>query len=125
MSAFGKDSRGVDVYDLYDNMEPKSGGLLDTRMGTTDNYLDCSTCGLDATHCVGHFGHIDLMEPIYHLGFIHNINNDKITIVDGTPYSWFQKSDISFEIGWSVTQIEAVSYGIPVIRIVPENLFPE
>jgi DNA-directed RNA polymerase II subunit RPB1 len=71
MSCFGKDSVGVDIPDLYDNMEPKRGGLIDTRMGTTDNYIDCATCGLNATYCVGHFGHIDLAEPVFHMGYIN------------------------------------------------------
>ncbi len=71
MSCFGKDSVGVDIPDLYDNMEPKRGGLIDTRMGTTDNYIDCATCGLNATYCIGHFGHIDLAEPVFHMGYIN------------------------------------------------------
>lgn len=71
MSCFGKDSVGVDIPDLYDNMEPKRGGLIDTRMGTTDNYIDCATCGLNATYCPGHFGHIDLAEPVFHMGYIN------------------------------------------------------
>jgi DNA-directed RNA polymerase II subunit RPB1 len=71
MSALGKDSIGIDIPDLYDNMEPKRGGLIDTRMGTTNNDTDCSTCGLSSTYCVGHFAHISLAEPIFHMGYIH------------------------------------------------------
>ncbi len=55
ISAFGKDSVGVDIPDLYDNLEPKRGGLIDPRMGTTDSHLDCAKCGLNSTYCVGHF----------------------------------------------------------------------
>jgi len=70
ISALGKDTIGIDIPDLYDNMEPKRGGLIDTRMGTTDSNIDCSTCGLNSTYCVGHFGHIRLAEPIFHFGYI-------------------------------------------------------
>ena len=70
LSALGKDSIGIDIPDLYDNMEPKRGGLIDTRMGTTDNNIDCSTCGLSSAYCVGHFGHIDLADYAYHMGYI-------------------------------------------------------
>lgn len=73
ISAFGKDSVGVDIPDLYDNLEPKRGGLIDPRMGTTDSHLDCVKCGLNSTYCVGHFGHIDLAEPVFHMGFLPTI----------------------------------------------------
>ncbi len=69
-SALGRDSVGIDIADLYDNMEPKKGGLIDTRMGVTDNHIDCSTCGLSSTFCPGHFGHITLADAAFHLGFL-------------------------------------------------------
>jgi DNA-directed RNA polymerase II subunit RPB1 len=70
MSVFDQKSKGIDMPDLYDNMEPKRGGLIDTRLGTSNKYIDCSTCGLNSTYCVGHFGHIDLEEPVFHMGYI-------------------------------------------------------
>lgn len=69
-SALGKDTVGIDIPDLYDNTEPKKGGLIDTRLGTTDPHIECSTCGLNSNYCVGHFGHIDLAEPVFHMGYI-------------------------------------------------------
>lgn len=69
-SAFGKDSAGIESYDLYVDNEPKPGGLIDTKMGTTDNFVDCSTCGLSSKYCVGHFGHIDLADPVFHIGYL-------------------------------------------------------
>lgn len=75
MSALGKDSIGIEIIDLYDNMEPQRGGLIDTRMGVTDGNIDCATCGLDAINCVGHFGHIELAEPVFHMGFIMYVKN--------------------------------------------------
>ena len=73
ISALGKDSIGIDIPDLYDNMEPKRGGLIDTRLGTTDNNTTCATCGLDSTDCVGHFGHIVLAEAAFHMGLIQYV----------------------------------------------------
>lgn len=70
-SVLGKDSIGIDIPDLYNNMEPKKGGLIDTRLGTGENHIDCATCGLSAAYCVGHFGHITLAEPVFHLGYIN------------------------------------------------------
>lgn len=71
MSALGKDTNGIDMPDLYDNMEPKRGGLIDTRLGTTDNNIDCSLCGLNSGDCVGHFGHIKLAEAVFHIGYLN------------------------------------------------------
>lgn len=70
ISALGRDSAGIEIPDLYDNMEPKRGGLIDTRLGVTSSNLECATCGLDSTYCVGHFAHIDLAEPVFHMGYI-------------------------------------------------------
>jgi DNA-directed RNA polymerase II subunit RPB1 len=70
MSALGRDSVGIDIPDLYDNLEPKKGGLIDTRMGVTDNHIDCATCGLSSNYCPGHFGHIVLIEPAFHIGYL-------------------------------------------------------
>jgi DNA-directed RNA polymerase II subunit RPB1 len=71
ISALGKDYIGIDIPDLYDNMEPKRGGLIDTRLGTTDSNIDCTTCGLNFTDCIGHFGHILLAEAVFNMGYIN------------------------------------------------------
>lgn len=70
MTVLGKDTLGIEIPDLYDNLEPKRGGLIDTRFGVTSSTLECASCGLDSTFCVGHFGHIDLAEPVFHMGYI-------------------------------------------------------
>ena len=43
-----------------------SGSVYDPRMGTTDSTQLCETCHENATDCTGHFGHIELAEPIVH-----------------------------------------------------------
>ena len=78
ISALGKDSIGIDIPDLYDNMEPKTGGLVDRRLGVTDNHIDCATCGLNSTFCVGHFGHITLAEPVFNMGYINYVKGANI-----------------------------------------------
>ena len=64
---------GITKSENYNNYEPVVGGLLDRRMGTTDLYLDCATCGLNEEKCVGHFGHIELHERVFHIGFFTHI----------------------------------------------------
>lgn len=56
--------------ELYDGGVPKSGGLNDPLMGTTDYRVSCKTCSMDCKLCPGHFGHIDLVKPVYHPGLI-------------------------------------------------------
>ena len=42
------------------------GSIYDPRMGTTDSTQKCETCKENATECPGHFGYIELNEPIVH-----------------------------------------------------------
>lgn len=39
-------------------------------MGTVDKNLNCETCKSSFSDCPGHFGHIELVKPVYHVGFI-------------------------------------------------------
>jgi DNA-directed RNA polymerase II subunit RPB1 len=70
MSAVISEPNGIDIAESYDNLEPKRGGVIDTRLGITDNYIECGTCGMNAMKCPGHFGHIELAEPVFHVGFL-------------------------------------------------------
>jgi DNA-directed RNA polymerase subunit A' len=49
------------------------GGLMDGRLGTLEPGQKCLTCGNTAARCPGHFGHLELAEPILHIAFIDNI----------------------------------------------------
>ena len=42
------------------------GSIYDARMGTTDSSQKCETCKENAVDCPGHFGYIELNEPIVH-----------------------------------------------------------
>jgi DNA-directed RNA polymerase II subunit RPB1 len=72
-TSLDKKSVGINIADLYDNLEPRRGGLIDTRLGTTDAHIQCSTCGLNSIMCPGHFGHIDLASPVFHIGYIQYV----------------------------------------------------
>ncbi|NBX75000.1 MAG: hypothetical protein EBQ92_00390, partial [Proteobacteria bacterium] len=68
---------GTEFPDLWGGVgEPKRGGLIDPRMGTGSRDVNCATCGLNNSACDGHFGHIDLAETVFHIGylpFVHKI----------------------------------------------------
>ncbi|CED83721.1 beta and beta-prime subunits of dna dependent rna-polymerase [Phaffia rhodozyma] len=48
----------------------KRGGLMDPKMGTIDRNFKCETCGEGMSECPGHFGHIELAKPVFHIGFM-------------------------------------------------------
>ena len=56
------------------------GGVNDPRMGTFSFNTRCKTCdctytgsGSKVNDCPGHFGHIELARPVYHVGFIDDV----------------------------------------------------
>lgn len=52
----------------YDsNKQPLEGGLYDQTMGVSPHslFVECKTCGWEASGCQGHIGHIELASPIY------------------------------------------------------------
>jgi DNA-directed RNA polymerase II subunit RPB1 len=51
----------------YENGQPVRGGINDLRMGTTDFDYSCETCGLKHPECPGHFGYVELAEPIFNI----------------------------------------------------------
>ena len=54
---------------LMERGQPAPGGLLDPRLGTCSREYICQTCRRDRDVCPGHFGHIELTEPLFHLGY--------------------------------------------------------
>ncbi|MCJ7443912.1 MAG: DNA-directed RNA polymerase subunit A' [Methanotrichaceae archaeon] len=57
----------ADTYD--DDGFPIEMGLMDPRLGVIDPGLRCRTCAGRPGECPGHFGHIDLIAPVTHVGF--------------------------------------------------------
>lgn len=63
----------INKTDTYQNSRPVLNGLFDPRMGVTLGVLDhhdrCRTCNQSPLFCPGHFGHIVLAKPVYHIHF--------------------------------------------------------
>jgi len=55
---------------LYARHNVVTGGMNDMRMGTSDRQLMCQTCRHDIEKCPGHFGHMDLAVPMYHVSML-------------------------------------------------------
>ncbi|KMU72114.1 LOW QUALITY PROTEIN: DNA-directed RNA polymerase 2 subunit RPB1 [Coccidioides immitis RMSCC 3703] len=52
---------------------PREKGLNDPRLGTIDRNWRCATCEEGINDCPGHFGHIELSTPVFHIGFLTKI----------------------------------------------------
>ncbi|XP_050232312.1 DNA-directed RNA polymerase III subunit 1 [Mercurialis annua] len=50
------------------------GGLLDPRLGpATKNSSACHTCGAEFHECPGHFGYLNLVLPVFNVGYMSTI----------------------------------------------------
>lgn len=47
---------------------PRTKGINDPRLGTIDRQYNCETCEEGPKECPGHFGHIELASPVFHIG---------------------------------------------------------
>lgn len=63
----------INTHDVFEKGIPKHGGLSDLRLGTIDRQFRCQTCKQDALGCCGHFGHIELGCPVYHICYLKYI----------------------------------------------------
>jgi DNA-directed RNA polymerase II subunit RPB1 len=96
-SAVSSDPFGINLPESYENYEPKKGGLVDLRLGTCDPYLNCTTCGLNYLKCPGHFGHIELAEPVFHFGFLDHLRSILQCICTKCSNILIEKTDSQFK----------------------------
>ena len=47
---------------------PREKGLNDPKLGSIDRAYRCATCEEGMHECPGHFGHIELAVPVFHIG---------------------------------------------------------
>ena len=52
---------------------PVRDGVLDRRLGVSDKQSICGTCGSRMQDCPGHFGHIKLVLPVFHIGYLKSM----------------------------------------------------
>jgi len=96
----------INKTELYDQEGyPIEGGLMDPRLGVIDPGLRCRTCGGSVGECLGHFGHLELTEPVIHVHYaklIYNIlkttcSNCGRILLDETGIEKFKSSKKSFK----------------------------
>lgn len=60
----------IEYSETKENGKPKLGGLNDPRQGVIEKKGICMTCAGNINECPGHFAHLELAKPVYHIGFI-------------------------------------------------------
>eukprot|EP00887_Chlorella_sp_A99_P002145 scaffold21.g2145.t1 len=84
----------IETSQTYDKGRPKLGGLSDARMGTMDRTIKCQSDGCNATNCPGHFGHVELAKPMFHVHFLKTVlkvlrcvsfHNSKLLVMPDDP----------------------------------------
>ncbi|KUJ15690.1 beta and beta-prime subunits of DNA dependent RNA-polymerase [Mollisia scopiformis] len=63
------------LYDIEKMRRPTPNGALDARLGISSKTGICETCGEGLHNCNGHFGHIRLALPAFHIGYLKLIMN--------------------------------------------------
>ncbi|KAL2205578.1 beta and beta-prime subunits of DNA dependent RNA-polymerase [Sarocladium strictum] len=61
------------LYDIENNRAPYKHGPLDPRLGISSKMARCSTCQEPLSNCNGHFGHVRLPLPAFHIGYLRFI----------------------------------------------------
>ncbi|OJJ44422.1 hypothetical protein ASPZODRAFT_18612 [Penicilliopsis zonata CBS 506.65] len=60
-------------FDLDHDRTVVPNGPLDTRMGISNKTASCATCGHKLAECNGHFGHVRLVLPAFHVGYFKRV----------------------------------------------------
>ncbi len=95
------------------------GGLMDGRLGTLEPGQKCLTCGNTAARCPGHFGHIELAEPVLHIAFIDNIY--KLLLATCRSCSRLKISQDELDEFSKITKYDAV-YTVISRKRIPEQI---
>ena len=61
------------LFDLEHNRAVVSHGPLDGRLGISSKSGACETCGGALQVCNGHFGHVKLVLPAFHVGYFRRV----------------------------------------------------
>jgi DNA-directed RNA polymerase III subunit RPC1 len=61
------------LFDLDNDRAVAPHGPLDSRMGISNKTGVCGTCGSMLQACSGHFGHVKLVLPAFHVGYFKRV----------------------------------------------------
>ncbi|KAK5661630.1 hypothetical protein OQA88_9730 [Cercophora sp. LCS_1] len=61
------------LYDVDNGRRTYPHGPLDPRLGISNKTDRCATCDQQLQDCMGHFGHVRLPLPVFHIGYLRYI----------------------------------------------------
>ena len=61
------------LFDLDRGRAVNRHGPLDPRMGISGKRDECETCHQNLALCNGHFGHVKLVLPVFHVGYFKKV----------------------------------------------------
>jgi DNA-directed RNA polymerase beta' subunit len=102
-----------------DKGRPKHGSLMDLRMGPVDSLFKCMTCGSPSTSCMGHFGHITLAMPVYHISYMKTILYLLQCFCHGCSTFLMSPSDARFD---KIMALPPIKRGREFAKIITESV---
>ncbi|EFP75753.2 hypothetical protein PGT21_012768 [Puccinia graminis f. sp. tritici] len=74
-SMVGSENNGISIPGAIEPLvkKPAKGGVLDSRLGTSDKSGICGTCNAKMADCVGHYSYIKLILPVFHIGYFRAV----------------------------------------------------
>lgn len=98
--------------------KPKTGGLMDPRLGTIDRNFKCQTCGEGMSECPGHFGHIELARPVFHPGKLALLRHQQTALKQQLhPYRFPDESEE--DLGMYLCKLRKVEGGYRELSFFP------
>ncbi len=95
-------------YALDRLLNPVTNGLYDLALGPLDKNDICLTCGLDYYQCAGHFGHINLVLPLYNPVFFREL----VKLLRSSCLSCHQLLTTKFEKDYFYAQMTLAKNGL-------------
>ncbi|TKY53314.1 DNA-directed RNA polymerase I subunit rpa1 [Spatholobus suberectus] len=93
---------------LLDTLQhPVPSGLYDAALGPLDDKSLCKSCGQTSKHCPGHFGHIELVSPVYNPLMFNILSN----ILQRTCFSCHHFQASRQEVDMRTSQLELIMKG--------------
>ncbi|KAH1228715.1 DNA-directed RNA polymerase I subunit 1 [Glycine max] len=88
-------------------LHPVPDGLYDAALGPFDDKSLCKSCGQTSKHCPGHFGHIELVSPVYNPLMFNILSN----ILQRTCFTCHHFRAPSKEVDIRTSQLELIMKG--------------
>ncbi|KAK7392857.1 hypothetical protein VNO78_21307 [Psophocarpus tetragonolobus] len=86
---------------------PVPSGLYDAALGPFDDKSLCKSCGQTSKQCPGHFGHIELVSPVYNPLMFNILSN----IIQRTCFSCHHFQASRHEVDTRTSQLELIMKG--------------